>query len=144
MPLLSGNPVNAATLQVTLMAGDDYKAADGRALLFANPNGNWPNLAGAAIWFVGQAGNFPPQQASGIPLPLIFPAALIPPVAGTVVTPTGANQAVQVELPAASTSFVRPSPSPTDLYSYAVYAVLANGDIVTLQTGPLQVLGVSA
>lgn len=142
MPLLSGNPLSSSG-QITIMAGDDYKAADSRAMVFANTAGSWPNLTSAAIWFVGQAGNFPPQQPSNIPLPLAFPSALIPPQAGTVVSPSGPTQAVQVELSATFTS-VRPSPSVTDLYAYAVFAILSNGDIVTLQTGPLYVLGVSA
>lgn len=142
MPLLSGTPV-AANGQVTIVAGDDYKAADARAMVFPNPAGSWPDLTNAAIWFVGQSGNFPPQKPSALTLPIAFPTALIPPTAGTVVHPTGTTQSVQVELSAAGTN-VRPSPSPTDLYAYAVFAVLANGDVVTLQTGPLQVLGVAA
>jgi hypothetical protein len=142
MPLLSGNPVSASG-QVTIMAGDDYFAADGRALVFTNVPGNWPDLTGAKVYFVASAGNFPPQQPSTVPLPLSFPAALIAPILGSVVTPSGANQAVQFELPALNTG-VRPSPSPTDLYAYAIYAVLADNHLVTLQTGPLQVLGVSA
>jgi hypothetical protein len=144
MPLFSaGNPYSSTTGQLTIVAGDDYKAADGRAAVFPNPAGSWPNLTGAAIWLAGANGNFPPQQPATVPLALNFPNALIAPIAGTVVVPTGVNQAVQVELPAASTG-VRPSPSPTDLYAFAVFAILPNGDIVTLLTGPLQILGVSA
>src|SRR5579872_5596204 len=104
MPLLSGNPV-AANGQVSIVAGDDYKAADSRALVFANPAGSWPNLTSANVFFVGQAGNFPPQQfvptsvVDAVPLQLNFPAALIAPVQGTVVNPSGSSQSVSFDLP---------------------------------------------
>jgi hypothetical protein len=143
MPLFAtGNPYSSTTGQLTIVAGDDYKAVDGRAAKFTNAAGTWVNLTGAAIWLVVSSGNFPPQQPSNVPLPLAFPSALIGPVAGSVITPTGAQE-VDVDLPAVNTS-VRPSPSPTDLYAFAVFAILPNGDIVTLLTGPCQVLGVSA
>src|SRR5579864_3081747 len=148
MPLFSGgNPYSSSTGQVTIVAGDDYKAADSRAAKFVNSAGTWPSLAGATPYFVGQSGNFPPQQpltlSPGIAYPPPnFPAALIAPIAGTVIVASGANQEVDFDLPAAATN-VRPCPTVTDLYSFAVYAVLANGDVVTLLTGPLQVLGVA-
>ena len=143
MPLFpAGNPFSAATGQVTIVAGCDYKAADGNAAIFENAAGTWPNLTGASVYFVAQQGNAPPQLPSTIPLPLNFPAALIPPIQGTVTTPTG-DQKVSFDLPASQTG-IRPTPSPTDLYAFCVFAVLANGDVVPLITGPLQVLGVSA
>lgn len=146
MPLFTGgNPYSSTTGQVTIVAGDDYKAADGRAAKFTNGAGSWPDLTGAAVYFVGQNGNFPPQSPQtffpGLASPPSnFPGALIAPVAGTVIHPTGASQEVDFDLPAASTA-VRPCPTVTDLYAFAVYAVLSNGDVVTLLTGPLQVLG---
>ena len=145
MPLLTvGNPWSASAGQMTIMAGDDYKAADGRAAIFTNTAGanTWPNLTSASVYFVAQNGNFPPQQPSTVPVAMLFPAALINPVLGTVVTPTGASQQVRFDIPASSTN-IRPTQSANDLYSFAVFAILSNGDIVTLITGPLEVLGVS-
>lgn len=145
MPLFAvGNPYNATTGQVTIVAGDDYKAADGRGCVITNAAGTWPDLTTAKVYFVGQNGNFPPQQPQapgGTLQPLAFPNALIAPILGTVVTPAG-NQQVSFDLPAASTA-IRPNPTVNDLYAFALYAVLASGDIITLLTGPLQVLGVS-
>lgn len=148
MPLFAaGNPVQASG-QVNLVAGADYKAVDGQAAVFTNKAGTWVDLTGATVWFVGFIGNFPlsnlqtPVAGVAIP-PQWFPPPLIAPVQGSVVTPSGANQQVSFDLPATVTG-VRPCGSPNDLFAYAVYAALANGDIVPLQTGPLFVQGVGS
>src|SRR5689334_23993175 len=105
MPLLTiANPWDASAGQMTIMAGDDYKAADGRAAIFTNTAGanTWPNLTSAKVYFVAQSGNFPPQQPSTIPVALLFPSALISPVLGTVNTATGASQQVQFDIPSSA------------------------------------------
>ena len=144
----TGNPYNATTGQLTFVAGCDYKAAEGNGVVITNPAGNWPTLSGA-VYLVVQNGNFPPQQpvtfAPGIEYPPPnFPQALIAPIAGTIAVASGTSppQEVTFDLPAAAT-MIRPCPTPNDLYSFAVYAVLTNGDVVPLLTGPCQALGVA-
>lgn len=142
----SGNPVANGTL--TTMSGCDYKAADGNAAKFVNAAGTWQSLAGAGVvpYLVGYRGNQPiplpvPQGTLTNTLAPNFPNALMGPIAGTVIVPTGANQEVDFDIPALS-SAVSPCPSPTDLYAFAVFAQLANGDLVPLQTGPWNAQGV--
>ncbi len=142
MPIFTGgNPVVNGTL--TIVAGCDYKAADGNAAVFANSAGSWSLPAGSTPYLVGYTGNLPVPP----PLPLVdsqvFAGALIGPIAGTVTVPTGASQAVSFDLPSTSTS-VRPCGSANDLYSYAVFLQLANLDVVPLETGPLNVQGVAS
>lgn len=145
MQFSSGNPVNASTGQLTVVAGCDYKAADGNGAAWVNIAGTWPNLAGATPYLVGYRGNqpipsVPPQGFLTQTLAPNFPAPLLGPVAGSIVTPSGANQKVAVDLTALNTA-VQPSPSALDTHSYALFAVLSNGDVIPLQTGPLLVLG---
>ena len=138
----SGNPV-APNGQLTLLAGCDYKAADGNAAIWTNAAGSWVNLTAAAVYLLAFRGSFPiPPQPATLGPPQWFPPPVLGPILGTVVTPTGAQQ-VSFDIPAAS-SGIRPSPSPTDLYAYAIFAQLTNGDVVALQTGPLYVQGVTA
>ena len=143
---ITGNPVQGGTL--TILAGCDYKAADGNAAIFTNVAGTWPNLTGATPYLVGFRGNQPiPQVISPLVIsPTVaagFPSALLGPTAGTVTTPTGANQAVSFDLAYTQTA-ITPCASPTDLYSFAVYAQLSDGNLVPLQTGDLMVKGVGS
>jgi hypothetical protein len=103
---------------LTLVRGDDYKAADGRALQWTNAAGSWPNLTGATIQFTLQ------------PHPL---AAVTK--TGVVDVATGAGQKVHVDLLAADTLTARPGEYPYDLQ-----ATLSNADKVTLAQGRANLL----
>lgn len=114
-----------ATGAFTIVQGDDYKAADGRAFVWTNAPGTWPNLTGATITFVCGKGAF--TKAYG-------------PWSATSPNPNGANQTVQLELPAADTIQLNASVGVYDSYNYSLSAVLTNGDTVTLAEGQLTVL----
>jgi hypothetical protein len=137
-----GNPFNSTTGVLTLFAGADYKAADGNAAVFTNAAGNWQSLAGASILLAVFNNNLPLAKATsgGVIPPSWFPPPLIAPLAGSVIVPTGAGQQVSIDIPSASTS-VRPCASPTDLYSFALSATLADGNTVPLWSGPCNILG---
>lgn len=144
MPLFaSGNPFANGTL--TTLSGCDYKAADGNAAKFVNAAGTWPTLTGTP-YLVGFRGNqpipaIPPTGVATNTLAPNFPAPLLGPIAGTIVVASGANQEVDFDIPALA-SAVAPCPSPTDLYAFAVFCQLTNGDVVPLETGPWNAQGV--
>ena len=82
----------AADGAVTVFQGDDYSASDGRALDWTDTDGVWPSdLTGATI----------SVKIAGI-------ASL----AGSVVTPTGANKKVRLQLTAVQTTVLRASTRP--------------------------------
>ena len=147
MLFATGNPVDPATNQVTLLAGCDYKAADGNALAFVNNGpGAWNSLVSATVYFVAFRGNFPLPPVlpvTALPVAAWFPPAIIAPIVGTVVKAGSPNQQISFDLTAAQTA-VRPSPSANDPHSYAVYAQLADGNVVPLLSGPLVVMGVGS
>jgi len=95
---------------VEIVQGDDYNNTDGRALDWVNAAGTWPDLTGAAIKFTATKDGETPFTK-----------------AGTVVTPTGANQTVRVELTAAETA-----PLAVGKWNYDVQATLTSGRIATL------------
>src|SRR5579883_580281 len=100
---------------VTLVAGMDYLAADGRALAFTDATNAWPNLTGAAVTL---------QVYSA------FDGAVQYSKAGTLVSVGGPNQQIRFEPTAADTaSFGRGA------YHFLVYAVLANGHRADLVRG---------
>ncbi|MDE2100057.1 MAG: hypothetical protein KGL39_22575 [Patescibacteria group bacterium] len=146
MPLFtSGNPFANGVL--TTLAGCDYKAADGNAVKIINAAGTWPTLTGTP-WLVGYRGNQPipaPVPVGTLESLVVpqFPNPLLGPIAGTIAVASGANQEVDFDLPALATS-VTPCPTATDLYCFAVFCQLANGDIVPLQTGTWNALGVGS
>lgn len=148
MPLFtSGNPYSSVTGQLTTLGGCDYKAADGNAAKFVNAAGTWPTLTGTP-YLVGFRGNQP--VPTPVPIGTLtsfavpqFPNALLGPIAGAIIVASGANQEVDFDLPAIATS-VPPCPSPTDLYAFAVFQQLANGDVVPLLTGPWSAQGVAS
>lgn len=107
-------PVNPQTGSVLLYIGDDYKAADGRALQWTNAAGNWPNLTSAAIAAFFKIGT-----------------TVYGPFAGSVITPTGANQQIQVELSSAQTSTLGATGTGGQS-TIDVVATLSNGDKATL------------
>ena len=103
---------------LNLIAGDDYSAADGRALVLTNAGGTWPNLTGATLELVAHRNGA---------RRLAFP--------GEVTTPTG-NQTLRFQ-PTAD-QLPKPLDAATSwTYRFAITATLANGHTVTLQTGDL-------
>jgi hypothetical protein len=99
---------------VTIVRGDSYLAADGRALEWATAQeGTWPDLTGASIKVTFGATTF----------------------TGSVVVGTGATKRVRLELTAVQTSsLVR------GRYDYDVEATLSGGNVVTLTQGEAVVL----
>ncbi len=108
----------AESLVVTLVAGDDYYAADGRALTFSSSS--WPDLTGATAAFMAYV------QSGG--------AALT--TAGTIPAFGGSPQTVQVELSAMQTNNL----AHASVVGYAVVATLADGHEVTLAKDQLVVV----
>jgi len=100
---------------VSLVAGDDYLAADGRALEWTDAGNTWPDLTGAAVAF---------QVADG---ELVAP--------GSVVTPSGPGKKVRVELTAAQTAVLK-----VRISDYDVRATLASGHKVTLVRSQVKVV----
>lgn len=102
-----------------ITAGDDYKAAEGRALTWQSPQ--WPNLAGASIslvWGFDQAN--------------ILGAS---PVTWTTIQPsTPASTLATVEL-----SHEQTKEAAEGCFDYVLRAVLADGDTFTLATGQLTI-----
>jgi hypothetical protein len=109
-------PVSASGA-VEVVAGDDYAAADGRALSWTNTAGSWPNLTGASVRLN--------VRGSGA----AFEAA------GSVVTPTGTGQEVRVALTAAQTGGLTPQ-----TYEYDVRVTLSSGRVAELARGRFVVL----
>ena len=99
----------AASGNLELKRGDDYRAVDGRHLQWSRDT--WPDLTGAAISFIIQN-----------------PATLQ--VAGAVVTGGVGTQVVRVELTSVQTAGL-----PVLVDKYYVQATLANGHVLTLATG---------
>lgn len=121
IPVTVVSPIadNGRLLQITV--GDDYLAADGRALSFLDEHGAWPDLTGATIALTAKDAN-----ADGTDLE----------ATGSVVTPTGANKEVRVELASALTGALEPaSLSPFDIQATSVSghkATLIAGRLLTL------------
>jgi hypothetical protein len=111
----------AADGALTLVAGDDYSAADGRAIQIANTAGTWPNLTGASV-----------------NLTAIRNGTTILSFSGSIVTPTGSQL---VTFAPARESLPTPSDAAESWeYLYGVQATLASGRRVTLQTGRLTLI----
>src|SRR5262245_57526821 len=111
-PLTLTSPL-APSGAVHLFRGDDYFAADGRALTWTDPGTAWPDLTGAAVRF------------------RVHPAAqdtLALDVAATVQS----ADVVRVELTAAQTGGLAAA-----VYRYALVATLAGGHVVTLARAQL-------
>lgn len=100
---------------ITLTAGDDYYAADGRALTWTGATADqWPNLTGATLrMYVGDG------RLS---------------VTGSVTTPTGI-QVLQVEVSHTQTALLTKAS-----YPYDVKAALTDGHVVTLARGTVNVV----
>lgn len=105
---------------VTVIRGDDYNQADGRALEWSTvTEGEWPDLTGATIGMKIET------HAGGDVLT----------VAGSVATATGASKRVRAQLSSGQTSAFA-----VGSYAFDVQATLASGRKVTLVRGTLTVL----
>lgn len=119
---LSGMPVTITsptkdTGDIELTVGDDYYYADGRALVFTNEAGTWPDLTNALVYFRAKRENGDKITQ-----------------AGSVITPTGENQQVRIELPSSFTSQLEYG----YCYKYEVSFVLSGSSHnLTLITGDI-------
>lgn len=104
---------------LALVAGDDCKAADGRALYWTSPS--WPNLAGAALSMVVGT-----DAALNGPTPATWTGVVSP------VTPSPST--VALELTSAQTAVLLPG-----MYAYTLTAALVDGDKITVAVGNLTV-----
>lgn len=97
----------ASSGTVSIIRGDDYLAADGRALDWTDSGGTWPDLTDATIT-------------------LTVKGALLAKT-GSVVTPTGDGKKVRVALTNSDTASL-----PIGTWDYDVQATLSSGAVVTL------------
>ena len=102
---------------IEIVRGDDYKAADGRALEWTS--GSWPDLTDADVLFTARTGDDVVAISK----------------AGSVVTPSGAGKRVRVELFQAETVLLT-----TDKHRFDILATLSNGNTVTLVRAHMTVL----
>jgi hypothetical protein len=113
-PLSSGG-------RLELYQGDDYSNTDGRSIELTNADGTWPDLTGASIEF-----RMRQVDETGAPIE----------VAGSVVTPTGANQKVRAEPTSTFTSQLTAATEDEPLnYRWIFVATLSSGRVVTLGSG---------
>ena len=110
---------------LTIVRGDDYFNADGRAITWTASGGVWPNLAGATIALVGSLSAS--AYSSG---------TKNYDVAGVVSESGSGTQAVYVELPESVTGSLAVGAS---AYDFALVATLADGHVATLAQGSLTV-----
>lgn len=103
-----------------IVAGDDYKAADGRALSWSSTS--WPDLAGATLTMVtghtqqNLYGNLPVTWTGSVPASPASPTE------------------ISLDVTSAETSNFA-----ADEYDYQLTATLADGDKVTIALGKLTV-----
>lgn len=89
--------------------GDDYDSADNRALDWANPAGDWPDLTGATIIVaIEGVGRF----------------------TGSVIVPTGVGQKVRLELTKTQTLTIPVNDFPFEVR--AIQSVALGSDTITL------------
>lgn len=105
-----------------IVAGDDCKAADGRALTWG-PSQTFPDLAGATLKMV--VGHFQYNLYGNLPLTWTGTVPLSPDNPSTVSLDVSSEQSGSL---------------PQDAYDYTLTATLTDGDIVTIATGKLTVL----
>jgi len=118
------SPINAAGY-VAVVQGDDYLAANGRALIFTEPApGAWPDLTGY-------------QSLDLAVQPKAKYAAGRLPVAGTQIASANGLQRVQFELTTTDTTSMTVGER---VYGFGVHAVLANASAATLALGAWTVL----
>jgi hypothetical protein len=105
---------------VEIVKGDDYRAAEERALVWSSPQ--WPSVAGATLSMV--VGSHLPNIYGGLPVTWLgsVPAG----------TPTWT---ATIELTHVQTALLSEG-----CWDYTLTATLLDGDVVTLATGQLTVL----
>lgn len=103
-----------------IVKGDDFKAAEGRALIWESPQ--WPNLAGASLAMV--VGSKLPSVISVSPITWAGSVAAGVPIWTATIELTHVQTALTTE----------------GCWDYTLTATLPNGDVVTLATGQLTVL----
>jgi hypothetical protein len=111
------------TTTIVIVQGDDYKAADRRALDFTSddwPAYTWPDLSGATVAFYAQL------ISTGF--------HTIDNLAGTIIYASEPGR-VRFELSSSVTESLVTGTS----YTYAVVATLENGDLTTLAQGQITV-----
>lgn len=113
---MSSDPVSA---NLTLVRGDDYYNADGRAIAFVDSSLNWPDLTGASV----QLTLTPTGGGTAVT------------VSGTISSPT-TNKAVRFDLSAATTGGLVIG---AGAYRYDVQAALTSTHKVTLARGSVTV-----
>lgn len=106
---------------LSIVQGDDYAEADGRALLFTSAGENWPDLATATL-------------ALKLQLPDAEAPALTAACTRTLV---GNVQNIKCPLTAAQTQALEPG---TNAYDYALQATIS-GRRITLKSGRATVVG---
>lgn len=113
------SPVNLVGDQITIVRGDDYASADGRALEWQTSDAaTWPDLTSATIQLTVKYGAGSTTYS------------------GSVVTPTGVSKKVRVELTAAQTGALV-----AQEYDWDLQATLSgSGRKVTLRRGKAYVL----
>lgn len=114
------NPL-VASRSIKIIAGDDYKQADGRAYTWTDTLSAWPDITGATVTF--KAVKSPANEQAG-------DDELV--LAGTVVD----GSTVYVEMTTEDTASLAGG---TIAYDYRLYAELTTGAIVTLSTGTVSV-----
>ncbi len=114
------SPTASGGQLLTIVRGDDYLAADGRAPAWSSDD--WPDLTAAAVQLTAR------DKTSG-------DVALS--AAGEVTVAGAGDQTVRVELPTAATSVLRVG---AQRYVFDVEATLAGGSVVTLVMGTVNVL----
>lgn len=103
-----------------IVRGDDFKAAEDRALVWTSPQ--WPNLAGATLKMV--VGLSPPS------------AFTFTPATWTGSVPAG----TPIFIATMELSHTQTSALAAGCYDYTLSATLPNADVVTIATGQLTVL----
>lgn len=112
------NPLSLNGTTVQVVRGDDYAAADGKALEWTQGTASWPTLTGASVLFSMRT-----TQNT------VFTKA------GSVVTATGSSKKVRVELTAAETAAF-----PIETLPFDVQVTLSSGGIQTLVNGKVKVI----
>lgn len=107
-------------LHKEIVKGDDFKAAEGQALVWESPE--WPNIAGASLSMV---------VGSSLPTP----SALTPFTWTGSISAGAPTWTATIEL-----SHTQTAPVAEGCWDYILTATLPDGDVVTLATGQLTVL----
>lgn len=106
------NPLAQDGLALTIIRGDDYLAADGRAIDWIDNQSQWPDLTSGSVVFTALKNTRNSTLTS----------------VGSIVNATGTNKKVRVEFTKAQTSVLKIG----DDWHYDVQVTLPNSDVITL------------